>query len=496
MNEQDVWELPSGRWIQDDVSSTFTLLDPETGKKAPNQKGLEVIAGAKWHGEGQTRCSGFFPAEFGFCPFCGDQLITGDTGDTWVPPYGRGNGLRLVSSPIEDSGIEVQGSSTHLWLDQEPTPFQLPRLRGNYEFIVGSPGISASILIAFDRTTGKLDYFSPTQEKWFELQQDGGPRVSESKLPFWSWSVALAPDHPGFAFPTSEGPVWIALDWARSKFTPTCGSGKVIGGIASLGPQVYALVMDGDFVGVHGFDFAASKWEQKGNALSKFEMTTYEPMHFSVPVVDEGRQLIQWIGITGLLTFDPVRDDFQWRPWNTASQSCQAVPELGPPYQDPQGNFWQICYDKDDDVFKYFKLSGDQADCKNVDGGRFSSGLTCFSKFYDHWEPPWVKVDANRFEKARSARAPLVCLSEEAKATVVVGFADGSTQPLLQIIRDRSKLHLVTLWIERKDELGIELRLRDALEVSAPWELRVFLYDGTLFVYSAERSVCNRWRLK
>ena len=488
--------MPSGNWIQDDMSRTFSLLDSETGKKDANQIGLEITASAKWHAAGESGCAGFFPAEFGFCPFCGDPLVSGATGDVWVPPYGKGNGLRLVANPVDVGAIPIQGSKLDLWVDQDAVQFQLPRLRGDYEFIVGSLGGHATVLIAFDRTTGLLDYFSPTQKKWQSLQQESGRRVGESRLPFWSWSLAVAAGKSGFALPSNEGPVWVGIDWARAKYTPVCGSGKVIGGMSSLDQQIYALVMDGEFVSVQRFDFAGARWEQCGTALSKFEMTTYEPLHFSVPVVDEYRRLTYWIGIEGLLTFDPARVDFVWRPWNTASQSCQAVPELGPPYQDPQGNFWQICYDKDDDVFKYFKLSGNQSDCINVDGGRFSSGVTCFSKSYEHWDRPWTKVDTNRYEKAKLAKAPLLCLSEETKASVTVGFAQGSNLPLLQLVKDRNRAHLVSLWIERNGELAVELRMHDALEICAPWELRVFMYDGGLFVYSAEKSICNRWRLK
>ena len=264
-------------------------------------------------------------------------------------------------------------------------------------------GAKFPVLIAFDRTTGQLDYFSPAQEKWIHLILAPGCRVGENHLPNWSWSAAFlgGKNLPGFAVPSREGPVWINIDWQNSTCTPVSGEGESIGGAASLVNRIFIPVLVGDSIAVQNFNFETSKWEQIGSPAPIGGDQSGEGHYFSVPIVDEGRRTIYWVGIGGLATFDLTNGRCMWRPWETDAYACQAVPQLGPPYRDTAGNLWQICYNLDDNAFRYYKLSGDESDREDVDGGRFSSGVSCFSKPYDLWEKPWAKVDTKRYDKAK-----------------------------------------------------------------------------------------------
>lgn len=68
-------------------------------KSKENQLGLDIILGAKSHLPDESACAGFFPPEFDCCSFCGKPLLAAGEhqSDFWVPPFGGGRGLRLVS---------------------------------------------------------------------------------------------------------------------------------------------------------------------------------------------------------------------------------------------------------------------------------------------------------------------------------------------------------------------------------------------------------------
>lgn len=506
MGDKPIWKLNSGDWIQDDERKCFNILDPETGKVQENQLGLDIISGANSHRPEESACAGFFPPEFSYCSFCGKDLVAGEYQSAiWVPPFGNGSGLRLASERINAASIPaIQQENNIRWVDRDKDIFLLPRKRGDYEFIVSPLGTKSPVLLAFDRTTGLLDYYIPAGvegKKWVSLPPTSGRRVGENKLPNRSWSAAFVSGKAGFAVPTSEGPVWIGLDWKNGKCIPKLGQGECIGGAATLENQIFMPALVAKAIAVQSFEFSANQWKQvTGAPVQDFVLKSGEDRYFSVPIVDAGRRIVYWTGVAGLLTFDLTSYSCSWRPWETDAHPCRAVLELGPPYQDPEGNFWQICYDDYDEsqqerAFRYYKLSGDETDREDVDGGRFSSGISCFSKPYDLWEKPWAKID-KRQEQAKTIRAPLLCLDEESKATITANFGKGSISPLLEVLKDRNKNYQTELRIESPLELPIELRMPHAFNIHTPWELRLFIYQDYLYAYLIDEALCHKWRLK
>jgi len=504
MSDKPIWKLFSGDWVQDNEKKRFDILDRETGEIQGNQLGLDIVLGAKWHHTTESSCGGFFPPEFDYCSFCGKQLAVGEhLDDFWVPPLGGGKGLRLVFERIQVASIPVKEQNALRWVDPDEDVFPLPRPRGDYEFVVAPLGTKSPVLVAFDRTTGRVDYFSPAGfkgKKWISLTPPSGHRVGESKLPSWSWSAAVVSGKAGFAVPTSEGPVWIAIDWKNGKSTLKLGRGECIAGPATLENQIFIPVFLEGAIAIHSFDFAACQWKQIGDSIQNLVLKSTKDCYFSVPTVDTERCLIYWVGVAGRLTFDLTNNSWTFCPWEMDAYPCKAVPELGPPYQDLAGNFWQICYDDHDEsqqerAFRYYKLSGDESDREDVDGGRFSSGISCFSKLYDFWEKPWTRID-KRQEQAKTIRAPLLCLDEESKATITANFGKGSISPILEVVKDRDKKYQTELRIETPNDLPIELRMPRAFNINTPWELRLFIYQRHLYVYSIEEVVCYKWRLK
>lgn len=487
IDKRPIWKLPSGEWIQDDEKKRFFLLNRESREEI-NQSGLEIIFGAKWH-KANKPCDGYYPIEFDYCPFCGMPLSSVEhLNDFWVPPYGDGSGLRLVPK-----GIIQTASIPKQWVDQDKNRFPLPRQHGDYEFIVAAFGTKSPVLFAFDRMTGLIDYFSPAQKEWISLSQDLVRRVSESHLPNWSWSAALIREKVGLAVPTDQGPVWIALDWLKNKYTPVFGQGECIGGAAALQNQIFIPVFSEGALAIHSFEFSALKWKQIGDYIRDGVQKSGEAHFFSVPIVDEERHVIYWVGIKGLLTFDLEKRSCLLRPWEK-NNLCRAVPELGPPYRDCYGYFWQICYNDQKNAFGYHKLGGDDSDWTKVNGARFSSGVSCFSRYYDLWEEPWAEGYYNQQDREPFIRVPLLCLDEESKATITVSFGSETDFEIIEIIKNKSKTYNADIRIE-SEEPSIELRTHDVINLHTPWELRSFIYQQYLYVYLINEAVCYKWRL-
>lgn len=522
------WHLDSGMWIHDEKKRRFIH----------EQDGKETDIEVRWHPETDSGCGKVFPPEFRYCPFCREELSWKESSKTevrtpggvdkaiekvpvekslfirsgeWTPPFGHGVGLRLVGKSIDISYLD-EVAKRERPIASETDVFALPKGAGDFVFLVATIPFqcekmietlgSTEALVAFDRNAGDLYCHGPRNEKkgWISFRSPKDYKIGENNLPAWSWSAALSADQtvPGFAIPTSDGPVWIGFDWNRGRIVPVAGRECCIGGAARWKTDIFIPTASDGGVSIQKFDFEKKQWAAIGNPVSQ----ALHPVHeagekqiFSVPVVED-RNILHWIGVHGLLSFDPRSGHLSWRPWKTGHASCRAIPEFGPPYRDIEGNFWQICYDDQDEVFRYYRLNGDEGDWQDVDGGRFSSGLSCFSRYYDYWKTPWAKIDIQREEKAESFRAPLLCLDEQSLYTVTAVFGKDSTKPILKIVNDRETEFPVALRIERPEAPCIEFDTDGVLNFSTPWDFRLFVYGGFLYAYLNAKDGCRKWRLQ
>lgn len=526
METMPKWHLGSGVWIQDEKNRRFIH----------EQEGKETNGGVRLHPETDSGCGEIFPPEFRYCPFCRDELKKSateredddggedqttkgtlvesevfTTNGEWTPPFGHPAGLRLVGKPIDISYLD-EAAKHERTIAKETDAFALPKGTGDFVFLVvtipsGYEKMietlgSTEALVAFDRNAGDLYYQGPRSETkdWISFQPPENYKIGENNLPAWSWSAALSadPTAPGFAIPTSDGPVWIGLDWNRGEIVPVVGRECCVGGAARWKTDVFVPTASDGGISIQKFDFGKKQWKAIGNPVSQALHAVHESGEkhfFSVPVVED-RNILHWIGVHGLLSFDPRSGHISRRPWKTGQPSCRAIPEFGPPYRDIEGNFWQICYDDQEEKFRYFRLNGDEGDWQDVDGGRFSSGLSCFSRYYDYWGTPWAKIDTQRNERAESFRAPLLCLDEQSLYTVTAVFGKNSTTPILNIVKNRETEFPVTLQIERPYAPCIEFDTDAVLNLPAPWDFRLFVYGGFLYAYLNAKDGCYRWRLQ
>ncbi len=494
------WEGEDSLWLQDTKGMKFHLArlhKKEISKDSFILKIPELFLGARIHkGKGEKLvCSqGVYPPEFEFCPLCGAALSPLSVSQNWIPPFGNGSGLRLSHKK----------KSTFFSTSNQGRPFPLPASRGDFQFLVGELGACIPALIGFNKLNGKVSVFNPANMEWLVLQETRACFFGENRQPEWSWSAAVLSggSERGFAVPTPSGPVWITIDWMKGAVSPIAGSGACIGGVGALNDKVYAPVQQEKELQIQCFDTGIQEWKTVGHVPVSWRPENETDNFFSVPIIDNDRQTLFWVGTQGLLQFRPAlipeQDsgaEVSWRPWETDPFPCRALPELGPPFRDRLGYYWQLCFDDHEEGYRYYKLTGDEGDVFHVDGGRFSSGLASFSRHYDYYAEPWEPRDELREERADRFRIPLLCLDTHSNVNLIACFGCGTTDPILKVIRNNKQKLFTSFRIESPNEPPLDLHMEQALNCFRPWEVRVFVYQEELIVYSPQEGLCWAWEL-
>lgn len=487
------WVIGRSEWAQHINPQRFELTRFDDADLKPDGMVHKIsgIVGARVH---ETNCDSFicakshYPPEFEYCPFCGSKLSDTSDSEGWVPPYGAGTGIRF----FERTTLPLKTTA------ETAKVFPLPTEHGDFQFIVAKMGTHSPVLICFNRMSGKVSVFNPLKSEWLPFKEKKPWVFGENQLPEWSWSAGVIAENqlPGFAVPSALGPVWMEIDWHVGTVTPKVGSGECLGGVGVLGGKAYVPVENDRKISIHCFDPKSGHWEP----LYDVPVTVQDTKNFfSVPIIDEQRQSIFWIGTQGLLKC--TRPDFAihsavlWRPWKADTDTCRAIPELGPPFRDNLGKYWQICYDDRDEAYSYFNLTDNEGDEQEVDGGRFSSGLVSFGKPFEYWAHPWEKRDESRDDRSHQFRVPLLTLDPKSQATVTACFGQNINDPIKKVLTNKKKKFVTTLCIESRDGLLLCLSMDQALNCSRPWELRAFVYRNEWVVYLPEEGACWSWKL-
>lgn len=488
MNSEKHWTIGQGEWLQDDEAQRFYLMSHQGRKlNKKSQDLLPLTVGAHTHAtiSNDKPCSsGAYPFEFEHCPFCGDKLysLPEDKDQRWIPPYGTGDGLRILKHP----GFAFQQVSP------KAVEFPLPRSSGFFTFVVERLGTHNATLLALDRSNGGIDVFAPHTREWVSLEPCG--TIDDAlHLPDWSWSLACdSSSGNGFCWPTAAGPCWVEIDWTELKYHITPGPGRCIGGAASLDKRIYVPTLDNDRFVVQVFDPQKREW----SAILLEGQCPRADEYMSVPVVDGARKRIHWVGASGRLTLRQENSEIKltWRPWETDAHPCHALPQYGPPYLDRVRNrYWQLCFDDHDQAYRFYEIEGDEhTDIHDeMEGDILSTGDVSFSKDHDYWQAPW---DTPSDERADNIRLPLLQFRMSDKQSVVV-VASLSGEQLINDLFESKQEHLIQFSLESRNDLSRKLQLPEVLKAKHPWQCKVFLFEDCLHLYVPDRLKCYRWPL-
>ena len=387
-----MWQWNKTSWEQDKDGCAFILktldgCECESKIAAP----LDRLLGAKTHPPaGEAACADkIFPAEFSHCPNCGVALLDNDTdkdnSEAWIPPYGPGNGLKILSNKkptINENGKSLKGGEA----------FLLPSEKGGLSFFSSCMGGKRPLLIALRKAVGEVWVYHPNSKKKNEWQLLKG-KFGDADMPNWSWTLAFDKEEKGFAAPSNKGPVWVTVDWALNSLviSPSTG-GKSIGSPVRIGTFVLAPILrEGKFVVLSRKD-NAGEWQECTSSddptcvMPQLCRETAQEAFLGIPVVGKEEKFVYWLcrgGYIKVSVLDTGPGEWSFHVWGTDTQPPTALIELSGPYQKKDSrsgsyHLWQLCEapdptsSRDEVIYKIIKFDGDEySGSEKVECGQF-----------------------------------------------------------------------------------------------------------------------------
>lgn len=521
-----IWPSDDGsvEWVQDDNivgPIGFTIHKVNGHQRQPNELlPLDFLFETKRHPDAECIYSkSLFPKDFKYCPDCGKSLLESiavQDEDSWLPPYGTGDGLKLYRK------------QARLNTEQVGEEFELPHYAGLYAFCSAKLGCRKRVLVAIQRNNGALWVFNTEREKWSQLEGDVGKSDS---IPFWSWSVSVDTNESGLCIPSDDAPVWARIDWMTNTISVVKGEGRSCGGAAVLGDYVMVPVLQSGgslvlaILKEGGLTWSYAKSLSDDINAEKYLGNDFGKESFTgVPVKVDGMSMVYWPCRGGYMQASiSTSGAVEWLfcPWETDEYPAIALVELGPPHQEGGSctALWQLCRDydpirRDATVYKVFKLGGqtdgyEGIDWESIDQGQIlSTGKSCFSTTLDFWKKRGGK-DLNAFEQD-DLRMPLL-ESEHTGLVLLCKVASWRGRDPLETFTDIfKKKHTKTNISFVLSGSGIAERFLKAeqvrgrndndasvfhYEVSRVPEISAFIYDDSLHIYLPEIRKCYRWSL-
>lgn len=516
----NLWGFDSSSWEQDDAGQTFkikNLFGQESKESFASVAPLGILVNAKKHPHTSKRCGlSLYPSDFTHCPFCGVKLETGNGhAKSWIPPYGAGNGLKVLTSTL----------SPKLMLDVGEL-FDLPGDGAGLVFCSVKLGGTNRLLVAFQREIGKLwIYCQDKEKKWIAL--DGG--VHGDSLPAWSWTPATDLTESGLLVPTDQGPTWVTVNWASGIIQADGFEGRSVGGAARLGKYLLAPVQRGEELIIVGRVEGEAAWVEcvappDKRVISNLTRKPVQAACFGVPVIDENRKIAYWPCRGGYVQVaggdSSVLPRWEFHSWEADEYPATALIELGPPYRKmgARPGFFQLCEDydpssRDGIVSKLIKFGGDEhMDTETVECGQFlTTGRASFSWGDDFWND--IHQRDARLESQSELRFPLLQFGEKSGMVLIAKVKPWAGRDEFGVFTDTffdrsSRVNVfVRFSIEGSgvpekplfkagDENAQDTKgsLFSVTLTHVP-EISVFIYGEFLHIYLPEKGECIRWRI-
>ena len=473
-----------------------------------------------------------FPAEFGYCPECGTALLepTEAAPEPWIPPYGPGDGSKLIKHRLGQQSDLQAGSG-----EQVALPFQSAQLR----FLVAQMGGKQRQLLAIDPNAGRIAVYNPqAQWQWLEIDSD----LLASDLPDWAWTVALDHTESHLAVADRTGLHWLKADWASGRMqTLHHIEGRALAGPGILSEASGKGAAPNDVICVPlrkgGATAAALSilcwWRSTAAADNPGKPTqgwaeaalpsNMPPNEVFGQALRTARWELCWPGRQGFLRVGLDQNkapQTSWHAWKKDSEdaSVTGLPELGAPWQDERRRFWQQCKHtrktvKGTDVtiqMHRIDAAADQECFPLPDGEVLSTGKVAFSRLHNHWQRPDEFRDNDR--EFDDIRCPLLQFSQpDGKPGMVLTahvkiFQDSNSAGAFSSI-----IHAASLGSNRLSKASLKIEISDAnsaprwLSLQAQgqnqWEsntsaltgTEVLIYDAQLWVYIPGLSGILRW---
>ncbi len=386
-----------------------------------------------------------FPAEFGYCPECGTALLepTEAAPEPWIPPYGPGDGSKLIKHRLGQQSDLQAGSG-----EQVALPFQSAQLR----FLVAKMGGKQRQLLALDPESRRIAVFNPQAKgQWHEIRSD----LQATHLPDWAWTVALDHTENCLAVVDRSGLLWLKPDWNSSKLqTLHRIEGRALAGPGTLSEASGKAVDASDVICVPmrkssatGASIDVLCWWCGTAAPGSPSQGWAEAPLPDVPHDEEfgqpmrtGKRSMCWPGRKGVLRVELSHSKeplASWDAWKkeAGDESVTGLPELGPAWQDGRRRLLQQCkHEKktvkgtDTSIRLHSIDAMAMQDCINMPYGEvLSSGKAAFSQLHNHWLQPDEYRDTDM--EANDIRIPILQFSQQEGRPGLVLTAHIKTKP-------------------------------------------------------------------
>ncbi len=483
---EDRWKLDSGHWVASAAGSFNVVATPDGSPVAKELEypDAEILAGGL-RPDGQIH-----PPEFIFDPLSGRSLAIAPPALGWLPPFG----MRPAHHHRVDHGgqritcdvLRVERADDRTEVADPDRELPRPPSGCDEFFSIPVSDVSAA-LVSLNKESGQIWLWGPGSKRWFPVRMEPGAELARSTLAHDRWRCESHEDTGGRSFtlfvPTIEGLAALRIDplklSARVAYRNVgeCLSGPVrwkdrIWVIRSgdVGPVLDGFRADEEHLSFH---FDAPHWPV-GSVIA--------------PAVLGARHLI-WPTTTGCLVLeasargeDPT---LSFRPW---PDGFKPAFELGTPFLDG-AQLWQTGWSEKENAYNSVRIDAAGFERRPLSGPpRLCTGRVSYRLSKRMRYAPWIEPEHGTDGDARSVFVPML---ESGEAAEVFGVRADWTGSLKDLLENPQKCSAV---LELHTQSGSEVRLF-RLNVSRPWEGRVFSHDRTLWFFHRDLTKLIGWKV-
>ena len=492
MEEQvERWALGSGTWRRDRVSEEWRLVATRTGEAvaphAPPQDVARLVEARRDPGSGA-----WFPPEFRFSVSTGAPLRpTIPTLDaSWVPPFGEAPllGAERLARGLKRTPVALTVARGHERSASSPPDSTLPALpRGHYRFVVDRFDVACPTLIAVEPEQGRLLVLLPESRQWMPLERSAGRSWGQRLRNPRGWRMELvhAHGHATAYCPSATGLAAITPSVFGLRYAiEYAGEGPALGGPVAWGREIWTPMLGkGDRVSLVGKPHLAA-----GHVHIVLPTQAPVPPHaFEAPVFNDLHVI--WPCEQGMLVLRLDAEGEKQADWLAWPEQVRPIFDIGCPYMQHNGAFWQLCRRSGDGRLAYVQMAGAAPGAAPVESLRLCTGRVCYRGTSRIDDGPWRSVQAGSSDASTEIVVPLL---ESAQDGAVVGLRMDAPHGVLALLQAGNEPSRAILQVEVQGRPAVSF---GTITVKRPWLALLFVHDGHLWVHHPELAQPAGWKL-
>jgi hypothetical protein len=492
MQEQfEPWELGSGTWLRDRTSEQWRLVATRAGAVVDPGVPAQDVARLS-----DARCDpasgAWFPPDFKYSLHTGVPLhtTTRQMKSSWVPPFGEAglSGTERVARGLKRTPVSLALAHARERSASGQPDCTLPPLPpGQYRFVVDRFDAACPTLIALEPDEGKLLVLLPESNQWMPLERTEGTswahRLGNPRA--WRMELVHAHGHATAYCPSARGLAAITPSvFGLRHAVEYAGEGPALGGpVAWRGEIWMPVVGTGQMVHLVGKPEGTA-----GHMHIVLPTDVPVPLHgFEAPVFNDLH--VTWPCDDGQMVLRLDADGAKQVDWITWPEHVMPIFEIGCPYVQHDGTFWQLCRRNDDGRYHYVQLAEASPQPAPVDALRPCTGSVCYRGTSRIDGGPWRGAQAG----APASAEIVVPLLESAHDGAVVGLRMDAPHGVLSFVHDGMEPSRAILQVEMQGKRAVSF---GTIEVNRPWLALLFVYDAHLWLHHPDLEQALGWKLE